>query len=248
LIRRAHAAIVMAGVNPMGVLSRLREELEELSIELEDAATVPDAAIQPEISRAQTAIVEARDALSSAFLSRRAMILARESIARADASVKAALAVSSSLRTRSASLKSEAAEIRSAAADARTAAAVWRTRLDERPDAQARVPGTVEIESAIPEGHPQKGEIESTITRTLSAAGGRWRAWITVPAGGTWWGLRVHGPNIEWVETLQGAEDQTPAAIAGRLEPLMRIARAEALYLSRLGRRAVRVRRETATD
>src|SRR3954470_4008810 len=131
----------------MGTLSRLREELEELSIELEDASTVPDAAQQPEMSRAHVAIIEARDALSSAFLSRRAMILARESIARADASVKAALAVSRALRTRSASLKSEAVEIREAAADARKGAAVWRMLADERAGEAA---GMVEVQSGIP--------------------------------------------------------------------------------------------------
>jgi hypothetical protein len=229
----------------MGTLSRLREELEELSIELEDASTVPDAAQQPEMSRAHVAIIEARDALSSAFLSRRAMILARESIARADASVKAALAVSRALRTRSASLKSEAVEIREAAADARKGAAVWRMLADERAGEAA---GMVEVQSGIPEEHPHKGEIESALRRVFSAAGGRWRVWITVPAGGTWWGLRIHGPAIDWVETLQGAEDQTPAAIVERVEPLVRVARAEALYQSRLGRRAQMARRETESD
>jgi hypothetical protein len=232
----------------MGTLSRLREELEELSCELEDASVVPDAARQPEMSRAHAAITEARDALSSAFLSRRAMILARESIARADASVKAALAVSRSLRTRAASLKSDALEIRSAAADARTGLASWRTRVDEAADVRPAAPATVEIQSGIPEEHPQKAEIEAALSRTLSAAAGRWRVWITVPAGGSWWGLRVNGPAIEWVETLQGADDQTAEAIVRRVEPLVRVARAEALYLSRLGRRALRASRETETD
>jgi hypothetical protein len=233
----------------MGTLSRLREELEELSIELEDASTVPDAAHQPEMSRAHVAITEARDALSSAFLSRRAMILARESIARADASVKAALVVSRNLRTRSAALKSEAIEIRGAAADARTGAAAWKARLDDRWERRSSsASGTVEIQSGIPEEHPQKAEIEGALTRTLSLAGGHWRVWITVPAGGTWWGLRVKGPSIDWVETLQGAEEQTPAKVTARVEPLVRVARAEALYLSGMGRRAIRARRETDSD
>jgi hypothetical protein len=232
----------------MGALSRLREELEELAGDLEDASTVPDAAQQPEITQAQTAVRQARDALSSAFLSRRSMILARESIARADASVKAALAVSRRLRSRASSLKSEATSIRSAAADARTASANWKARLNDRHDPGPATRGTVEIQSGIPEEHPHKAEVEDALTRTLAAAGGHWRVWVTVPSGGTWWGLRIHGPSIEWVETLQGAEDQTPEAVAARVEPLVRVALAEALYRSAMGRRALLARRENEID
>jgi hypothetical protein len=235
----------------MGTLSRLREQLEELSGELEDASTIPDAARQPEISRAQSAIVEARDALSSAFLSRRSMILARESIARAQVAVNAALALSRNLRTRSASLKSDAVEIRSAAADARSVAAGLRARLDDRsyrPGSSNAAGSTVEIESGITDEHVHKREIEGALAQALAAAGGRWKVWITVPAGGTWWGLRIKGPGVEWVETLQGVNDQTPEAIVACVEPLVRLVRAEASYAAKVGRRALLARREGKTD
>jgi hypothetical protein len=233
----------------MGALSRLREELEELTGELENVTSAADAAPQPEIHRAQAAIVEARNALSSAFLSRRSMILARESIARAQVSVNAALAVSRTLRTRSAALKSDAVEIRSTAAEALRNLAGWRA-LADRADrgAAAGAPGTVDIQSGIPDTHPSKRGIESALTQALAAAGGHWKVWITVPTGGTWWGLRITGPSIAWVETLQGADAQTPEAIVACVEPLVRLVRAEALYAAKISRRAVLARRESETD
>jgi hypothetical protein len=233
----------------MGTLSRLRDELEELTGELQDVASVPDAAQQPEITRAQAAIVEARDALSSAFLSRRSMILARESIGRAQVSVAAALEVSRTLRSRSASLKSDAAELRSAGAEARSAAAGWRARLDARSDRTALPSGAgvVDIQSGIPNEHPHKRAIEGALEQALAVGGGHWKVWITVPTGGTWWGLRIKGPSVEWVETLQGANDQTPEAIVACVEPLVRLVRAEALYAANISRRAVLTRRDSGT-
>ena len=223
----------------MGALTRLRLELEELSGDLEHASSVPDAQRQPEVTRAQTMLGEARDALSSAFLSRRAMVLARESIERAQVSVRDALAVSRVLRERSGALKTDAEEIRATAAQAREVSAEWprRSRYLLDRDGADQASGTVTIDSGIPADHPAKVPIEVALACTLAAAGGEWRVWITVPSGATWWGMRIRGPSIEWVCTLQDADEQAPEAVAVRVQPLVRVARAEVLYRSALGRR-----------
>jgi hypothetical protein len=229
----------------MGALTRLREELEQLTGELDDASSVPDAQRQPEMARARAVLDDARDAVSSAFLSRRAMTLARESIERAQFSVREALTVSRALRERAAALKSDADEIRATAAEVREASAALARRLgDGRDPGMTDAPGgTVTIDSGIPAEHPAKAPIELALTQALTGAGGEWHVWITVSASGLWWGLRVHGPSVEWVGTLEGADEQTPEAVAGRVKPLVLVARAEALYHAGL-RRGRRDRRE----
>ncbi len=226
----------------MGALTRMREELEALAGTLDDVSRVPDAAQQPEITKARAVVEEARAALSSAFLSRRAMVLAREAIARAEEAVGHARDLSRVLRARSAALRTDAEDARSTSKEARAASGVLSARSRQLDEQMARAgPGVVTLDSGIPPDHPEKAEIEAALMRTLGAAGGQWRVWITVPAAATWWGLRVRGPAIEWVGTLQDPEDQTAQGLAARLEPLARVALAESLY--RGHRPAPRLRR-----
>ena len=53
---------------------------------------------------------------------------------------------------------------------------------------------------------------------------------LKFPLSSPWWGVRVRGPAIDWVGTLQDASEQTAEGICLRLEPLVRVAAAEALY------------------
>jgi hypothetical protein len=228
----------------MGALSRLRDELDELTTELDQASQVPDAAGQPEVTRARACVDEARAALSSAFLSRRAMILAREAVDQAQAAVVEALGVSQVLRERSAALKKEAGEVRAFAAEAREvshAVREWSHPLLDPSGPSAA--GEVVIDSGIPEGHPRKQAIEAAVSQALQVTGGLWHAWITVPPGGSWWGLRVRGHSVDWICTLQGQDEQTPEAVAARLQPVVRLVLAEGIFrrratLSRARRRS----------
>lgn len=219
----------------MGALIRLKEDLETLAGELDDVALVPDVAQQPEVARARAVVDEARTALSSAYLSRRAQVLAKEAIERAQSAVREALDVSRVLRDRAAVLRSDASEMRSAASAVR-----------EKAEGDAPEEGRVVIDSAIPADHAEKTAIEAVISTTLAAVGGQWHVWVTVPPGARWWGLRVRGPEIDWVGTLQDADEQTPEGVAYRLEPLVRVAMAEALY--RRERRAPRAARTPSSD
>lgn len=231
----------------MGALSRLRNDLDQLASVLDEAGGVPDASGQPEMARARAGIDEARAALSSAFLSRRAMILAREAIARAQPMVAEARRVSCVLRERSAALRKDAADIRAMAAEAREASEVASERscrlLDPPTGAST---AEVVIESGIPPEHPAKQAIEAAVTDALRVTGGKWQAWITVPTEGNWWGLRVHGHLIDWVCTLHGAGEQTPESVTARLQPVIRLALTELLYLQ--GRTLVRSRRRADAD
>jgi len=204
-------------------LAQLKEELEGLVDELDHVCHVPDAVQQPEVSRARTLVDQARSAVASAFLSRRALVVAREAVASARDAVTDAIDVSRVLRERSHALRKEASEIRAVTKEVLGIAAIlsqW--TLEAR--------GEVILDSAIPPDHPYKQAIEAGIHEVLARAGGRWRVWITLPLNATWWGLRVHGPAIEWVATLQDASEQTPSVIVERLAPLAHIAVAEARY------------------
>ena len=55
-----------------------------------------------------------------------------------------------------------------------------------------------------------------------------------------WWGLRAKGPAIDWVSTLQDAAEQTAEAVTARLQPVVRVARAETIY--RRGQHIARAR------
>jgi hypothetical protein len=216
----------------MGALTQLREELEGLAGELDDVALGPDVARQPEVARARAVVDEARTALASAYLSRRALVLAREAIERAQSAVEEALEVSRVLRDRSAMLKTSAEEIRSLSSEARGTAevlATWSERLRRQAGHLEEATGVV-IDSAIPADHPEKTEIEAAISAAFTVVGGRWQVWVTVPSGAGWWGLRVHGPGVDWVGTLQDADEQTAEGVAYRLEPIVRVAVAEAVY------------------
>jgi hypothetical protein len=227
----------------MGHIARLKEELEELAEALEDACLIPDVLQQPEVAEARQVVEEARTSVASAFLSRRSLMLAREAVERAQKAVGEAMSVSSLLRARSAQLRSQAEEARAAMGGRREASNLlhdWSKTLREA--AVAGTPAQVVVESAIPAEHPAKAQIEAAIVSTLSAAAGEWKVWITVPSG-PWWGLRVKGPAIDWVATLQDAAEQTPQAVAARLEPLVRVAQAESLY-----RRSRRIARGRSTS
>jgi hypothetical protein len=226
-------------------LGHLKVELEELAGHLDEACQVPDAVQQPEVARARALVDEARSALSSAFLSRRALVIAKDAIGRAQAAVEAALEISRVLHDRSAALRAEGAEVLAMASAARQGAARLRDWPDRAVDFRPARAGEVAIESDLPADLPEKDAIEAAISRTLAAVEGQWRVAITMPPSGGWWGLCVNGPSVEWVGTLLEPAEKTPAAIAGRLEPLVQMARAEALY-----RRAQRARRrqDRATD
>jgi hypothetical protein len=226
-------------------LGHLKVELEELAGNLDEACQVPDAVQQPEVARARALVDEARSALSSAFLSRRALVIAKDAIGRAQAAVEAALEVSRVLHDRSAALRAEGADARAMASEARQGAARLRDWADRTVDLQPARPGEVAIESDLPADLPEKDAIEAAISRTLAAVEGQWRVALTLPPSGGWWGLCVTGPSVEWVGTLLEPADKTPTAIASRLEPLVQMARAEALYRRALRRSRRRKDRET---
>jgi hypothetical protein len=214
----------------MGALTRLREELEELAGELDADGAVPDEAAPPEFTRALAAVDEARAALSSAFLSRRAMVVARDAVGRAHVAVEDARRVSRVLRDRGGVLRATADEIRSLSDSVRETGGIvaeWSRQLRATLGPET---GQVVVESAIPAEHPHGGAIAAAVQEMLAEAGGRWQVWITVPAGAAWWGIRVRGPAIDWVGTLQDAAEQTPEGVTRRLEPLVQVALAELLY------------------
>jgi hypothetical protein len=227
-------------------LGHLKVELDELAGELDEACQVPDAVQQPEVARARALVEEARAALSSAFLSRRALVMARDAIGRAQGAVEAALEVSRVLHGRSAALRAQGADVRAMASEARPEAARLRDWADRTVDLGPAPPGEVAIESDLPADLPEKAAIEAAMSRTLAGVEGQWRVAITMPSSGGWWGLRVSGPSVEWVGTLLEPGEKTPAAIASRLEPLVQMARAEALYRRTL--RAARRRKDRETD
>jgi len=217
----------------MGRLAELREDLEGLAGRLDEAADLPEVASLTEVSRARVVVEEARTALASAFLSRRAVVLAREAISRAHEAVDAALGASRTLREQSAQLRTEAQGIRSMAGEAREASlrtSEWARRVAALVTFTPPGQGEVMLESAIPPDHPHKHAIEAAVVATLSEVPGLWRVSITVPPSGGWWGLRVRGPDTSWVGALQDRSEQTAEGMRVRLEPLVRIALAEALY------------------
>jgi hypothetical protein len=219
-------------------LNRLKEELAVLEIELEKSAGVADAARQPEVAQASALIEEARAAVASAFLSRRAMILARESLTRAAGAVHRASAVSALLRQRSTGLRRQADELCAEAARSLAATAMKRVPREARATGRAGAASQVQVESGIPEDHPEKAAIEAAVHELMSAHSGEWHVWITVPPGSPWWGLRVHGVGFDWVGTLQDESEQTPEFVRARLEPLIRAAAKEvALRRRRVARR-----------
>lgn len=225
----------------MGQLNHLREQLEELTGELDQAYRVPDAVLQPEVVRARALVEEARTVVASAFLSRRAMRLAQEAVNRVQAAVRRALEVSRLLRDRSAILRSQAEEYRVVSQEVLETGQDLKTVSQTLKEQLAREePGQVVLESDIPSEHPAKAEIEAAVRDTVAAASGRWRVWIGVTALGSWWGLRVSGPAIDWVGTLQERDEQTPEGMRARLEPLVRLSLAEAQC--RRSRRLARTR------
>jgi hypothetical protein len=224
----------------MGHLNRLKEDIAELAGELEAAWEVPDAARQPELTRARAIVEEAQGAVDSAFLSRRAMALAKDAVSRAHGAVEAAREASRLLRERSGMLSTRASEARATASDARHASRRLAALSRGSGEVRGRKGGRVVLDSAIPSEHPRKKAIEEAVHQRLAVHDGDWQVWITVPPGGGWWGLRVRGPAVDWVGTLQDAREQTPEGVLARLEPLVRMAAAEAGY--RGGRRGARAR------
>ena len=81
----------------------------------------------------------------------------------------------------------------------------------------------VELDSEIPDAHPEKSEIEASVAGAFVGVKGHWRVAILVQPNARWWGIRVEGASICWTGTLEGAEEQSPEFLAGRVREAVQL-------------------------
>jgi hypothetical protein len=95
---------------------------------------------------------------------------------------------------------------------------------------------TVQLDSEIPDAHPAKTAIESSIAGAFAGVKGRWRVAILVQPNAPWWGIRVEGRSICWTGTLEGADEQSPEFLAGRIREAVQLGLMQAALPRERGR------------
>jgi hypothetical protein len=91
-----------------------------------------------------------------------------------------------------------------------------------RTEATPRAPD-VQLDSEIPDGHPAKEAIETSVAGAFAGVKGQWRVAILVQPHASWWGVRVEGAHICWTGTLEGPEEQSPEFLSGRVREAVQL-------------------------
>jgi hypothetical protein len=186
----------------------MNRELDALARDLDELSAAEPDPPPAEIADARDALRKAADAVSRNPRavgpdSERALTLARMAIDRAGRAV-------GTVRPRSAWQDALRAP---AAAPATDRPSPTRLKLD----------GDVELVSEIPDSHPEKEAIETSVAGAFAGVKGRWRVAILVQPHAAWWGLRVEGNSICWTGTLEGPDEQSPEYLAGRVREAVRL-------------------------
>ena len=78
------------------------------------------------------------------------------------------------------------------------------------------------IESAIPDDHPAKQEIEQGLRSVLLGLPDQWRISVVCSRTSVWWVLHVDGPGFEWMTVLVDPTKQNAQEVTGRLRGALR--------------------------
>jgi hypothetical protein len=106
----------------------------------------------------------------------------------------------------------------------------------EPPAPHANRRANFELDSEIPEAHPDKAAIETSVAGAFAGVKGRWRVAILVQPNAPWWGLRVEGASICWTGTLEGPDEQSPEFLSGRVREAVQLGLMQAAIPPRRGR------------
>lgn len=71
----------------------------------------------------------------------------------------------------------------------------------------------LQLESEIPESHPEKQAIEESIRQVLTGLAG-WRVQISVASRAAWWVIRIQGPHFRRALVVEAPEKQNARDIS----------------------------------
>jgi hypothetical protein len=91
------------------------------------------------------------------------------------------------------------------------------------PGGEGEARGGLELNSEIPEDHPDKEAIETAVAGAFAGVRGKWHVSILVQEKASWWGVRVEGPSVAWTGTLEGPEEQSPEFLSGRVREAVQL-------------------------